>query len=95
MWSLSAFTVARAKKCARWWCSPTTTSSDTPKIRNSSVAREQVNMQIEGCIIDFDEYMNLVLDDAEETHSNTKSRKHLGHIMLKGGNITLLQSVSN
>ena len=56
---------------------------------------EQVNMWIEGCIIGFDEYMNLVLDDAEEIHSKTKSRKQLGRIMLKGDNITLLQSVSN
>ena len=43
----------------------------------------------------FDEYMNLVLDDAEDIHSKTKSRKQLGRIMLKGDNITLLQSVSN
>ncbi|XP_039558513.1 small nuclear ribonucleoprotein E [Passer montanus] len=43
----------------------------------------------------FDEYMNLVLDDAEEIHSKTKSRKQLGRIMLKGDNITLLQSVSS
>ncbi|KAM9667820.1 small nuclear ribonucleoprotein E-like [Dama dama] len=56
---------------------------------------EQVNMRIEGCIIGFDEYMNLILDDAEEIHSKTKSRKQLGQIMLKGDNITLLQSVSN
>ncbi|MXQ95086.1 hypothetical protein E5288_WYG010483 [Bos mutus] len=40
---------------------------------------EQVNMRIEGCIIGFDEYMNLVLDDAEEIHSKTKSRKQLGY----------------
>ncbi|XP_053225767.1 small nuclear ribonucleoprotein E-like [Podarcis raffonei] len=53
---------------------------------------EQVNMRIEGCIIGFDEYMNLVLDDAEEIHS---SRKQLSRIMLKGDNIPLLQSVSN
>ncbi|XP_051038948.1 small nuclear ribonucleoprotein E-like [Phodopus roborovskii] len=56
---------------------------------------EQVNMWIEGCIIDFDEYMNLVLDDAKEIHSKIKSRKQLGRIMRKGDNITLLQSVSN
>ncbi|XP_058898380.1 small nuclear ribonucleoprotein E-like [Kogia breviceps] len=56
---------------------------------------EQVNMWIEGSIISFDEYMYLVLDDAEETHSKTKSRKQLGQIMLNGDNITLLQSVSN
>ncbi|XP_048216220.1 small nuclear ribonucleoprotein E-like [Perognathus longimembris pacificus] len=56
---------------------------------------EQVNMQIEGCIIGFDEYMNLVLDDAEKIHSKTKQRRKLGWIMPKGDNITLLQSVSN
>ncbi|KAM7157319.1 small nuclear ribonucleoprotein E-like, partial [Molossus nigricans] len=56
---------------------------------------EQVNMQIEGCIIGFDEYMNLVLDDAEEINSKTKSRKRLSQIVLKGDNITLLQNVSN
>ncbi|KAI3370540.1 hypothetical protein L3Q82_025305, partial [Scortum barcoo] len=39
---------------------------------------EQVNMRIEGCIIGFDEYMNLVLDDAEEVHMKTKNRKPLG-----------------
>ncbi|KAB0339268.1 hypothetical protein FD755_025007 [Muntiacus reevesi] len=44
---------------------------------------EQVNMRLEGCIIGFDD------------HSKTKSRKQLGRIMLKGDNITLLQSVSN
>uniref|UniRef100_A0A673WRP4 Small nuclear ribonucleoprotein E n=1 Tax=Salmo trutta TaxID=8032 RepID=A0A673WRP4_SALTR len=42
----------------------------------------------------FDEYMNLVLDDAEEVHMKTKNRKPLGRIMLKGDNITLLQSVA-
>ncbi|XP_035575439.1 small nuclear ribonucleoprotein E-like [Canis lupus dingo] len=56
---------------------------------------KQVNMQIEGCIIGFVEYMDLVLDDAKEFHSKTKSRKQLGWIMLKGDNITLLQIVSN
>uniref|UniRef100_A0A8D2B8C5 Small nuclear ribonucleoprotein E n=1 Tax=Sciurus vulgaris TaxID=55149 RepID=A0A8D2B8C5_SCIVU len=44
-----------------------------------------------GCITGFDEYMNLILDDAEEIHSKTKSRRQLGWIMLKGDNITLLQ----
>ncbi|XP_010578309.1 PREDICTED: small nuclear ribonucleoprotein E, partial [Haliaeetus leucocephalus] len=56
---------------------------------------EQVNMRLEGCIIGFDEYRNLVPDDAEEIRSKPKSRKELGRIMLKGDNITLLQSVSN
>uniref|UniRef100_A0A286Y5Q1 Small nuclear ribonucleoprotein E n=1 Tax=Cavia porcellus TaxID=10141 RepID=A0A286Y5Q1_CAVPO len=55
----------------------------------------QNRSRIQGCIIAFDEYMNVVLDDAEEIHSKTKSRKQLGRVMLKGDNITLLQSVSN
>ncbi|XP_032172649.1 small nuclear ribonucleoprotein E-like [Mustela erminea] len=56
---------------------------------------EQMNMQIEGCITGFGEYMNLVLDDAEEVHSKTMSRKQLGRIMPEGDNIIRLQIVSN
>ncbi|EFB28918.1 hypothetical protein PANDA_013986, partial [Ailuropoda melanoleuca] len=52
----------------------------------------QANMRIEGCIHSFDEYVNLVLDDAKEIHYKTKSRKQLGQIMLKGDNTTLLQT---
>ncbi|XP_004603765.2 small nuclear ribonucleoprotein E-like [Sorex araneus] len=55
---------------------------------------EQVIMWVEGCIIDFNEYINLVLDDAEEIHSKTKSRKQLGQIMPKR-DITLFQSIWN
>lgn len=50
---------------------------------------------MEGFVIGFDEYMNLVLDDAEEVHSKTKSKIQLGWIMLKGNNITLFQIVSS
>lgn len=35
-------------------------------------------MYMEGYIIGFNEYISLVLDDAEEIHSKTKSRKQLG-----------------
>ncbi|XP_033114498.1 small nuclear ribonucleoprotein E-like [Anneissia japonica] len=54
---------------------------------------EQINLRIEGHIIGFDEYMNLVLEDAEEVHLKKQTRKPLGRIMLKGDNITLIQSV--
>ncbi|KAG5679123.1 hypothetical protein PVAND_008715 [Polypedilum vanderplanki] len=56
---------------------------------------ENVNLRIEGAIIGFDEYMNLVLDDAEEYNIKTANkRKNLGRIMLKGDNITLIQQAN-
>ena len=45
-------------------------------------------------LVGFDEYMNLVLDDAEEYHTKKQTRRNLGRIMLKGDNITLIQNVN-
>ena len=45
---------------------------------------EQVNLRLEGQIIGFDEYMNLVLDDAEEVHIKKNTRRRVGKILLKG-----------
>ncbi|KAF3798689.1 Small nuclear ribonucleoprotein E [Colletotrichum gloeosporioides] len=47
----------------------------------------------------FDEFMNLVIDDAVEVKQVTKtnpeeSRRPLGQILLKGDNVSLIQSVS-
>ncbi|KAK1571670.1 hypothetical protein Q3G72_021032 [Acer saccharum] len=53
---------------------------------------EQKDMRIEGRIIGFDEYMNLVLDEAEEVNVKKNSRKTLGRILLKGDNITLMMN---
>lgn len=53
---------------------------------------ENVNLRIEGHIIGFDEYMNLVLEDAAEVYVKTGVRKTVGRILLKGENITLIQS---
>ncbi|KAG8196836.1 hypothetical protein JTE90_027549 [Oedothorax gibbosus] len=53
---------------------------------------ENTNVRIEGHIIGFDEYMNLVLDDAEEITIKGNERKPLGRILLKGENITLIMS---
>lgn len=60
---------------------------------------ENVNMRIEGHIIGFDEYMNLVLDDAYEVYmkqkdgsSSDKKSKAVGRILLKGENIVLIQA---
>ncbi|RLN70933.1 hypothetical protein BBJ28_00011867 [Nothophytophthora sp. Chile5] len=54
---------------------------------------EQVNTRIEGRIMGFDEYMNLVLDDAEELDVKNLKRTPLGRILLKGDTITLMMSV--
>jgi len=51
------------------------------------------DLSIEGQIIGFDEYMNLVLDNAEEVNAKKKTRKFLGRTLLKGENITLMQVV--
>lgn len=51
---------------------------------------EQPHTRLEGKLIGFDEFMNVVLDDAEEVDVKKKGRKALGRIMLKGDNITLV-----
>ncbi|KAG0279840.1 hypothetical protein BGZ95_012139 [Linnemannia exigua] len=55
---------------------------------------EQLDTRIEGQIIGFDEFMNLVLDSAFEVDVKKGTRKEIGRILLKGDNITLIQSVS-
>ena len=49
---------------------------------------EDSKTQLEGQIIGFDEYMNMVLDDAVEIG---KKRTEIGRILVKGDSITLLQ----
>lgn len=51
---------------------------------------ENTNTRIEGVIIGFDEYMNLVLDNASELDTKNESVKQLGRIMLKGDTITMI-----
>ena len=55
---------------------------------------EQTDIRIEGRLIGFDEYMNLVLDEAEEHHLKKNVRKPIGRIMLKGENISLICNIS-
>jgi small nuclear ribonucleoprotein E len=55
---------------------------------------ENTSIRIQGTIIGFDEYMNLVLDDAEEINQKTKQSTKLGRILLKGDNISVLQNAS-
>ncbi|KXH63998.1 LSM domain-containing protein [Colletotrichum salicis] len=61
---------------------------------------EQLSIRIEGKIRGFDEFMNLVIDDAVEVKQVTKTnpeekRKQLGQILLKGDNVSLIQSLSS
>ena len=63
---------------------------------------ENTKLRIEGHIIGFDEYMNVVLDDACEVlvapdakQSRPPRSKPLGRILLKGENIVLIQPASS
>ena len=50
---------------------------------------------MEGVIIGFDEYMNIVLDEAIEINTNSKQQQqkriNVGRCLLKGDAITLIQ----
>jgi small nuclear ribonucleoprotein E len=50
---------------------------------------EDSKTQLEGQIIGFDEYMNMVLEDAVEM--TPKGRLEVGRILLKGDAIALIQ----
>lgn len=51
---------------------------------------DRTDMRIEGKILGFDEYMNVVLDEAEEVRIKAQTRRPIGRIMLKGENITAI-----
>lgn len=42
-------------------------------------------------ILGFDEFMNLVLDEAAEVHKK-KGEKYVGRVLLKGDNISLIMN---
>jgi len=55
---------------------------------------DNVDMRIEGRIIGFDEFMNVVIDEAEEVYQKDgKQKRSIGRILLKGDNITLIQQI--
>ncbi|KAK2993252.1 hypothetical protein RJ640_015731 [Escallonia rubra] len=76
------------------------TTSAVLRIEGTASAAELSNMIYKFCVangrtadaLGFDEYMNLVLDDAEEVSIKKKTRKQLGRILLKGDNITLMMN---
>uniref|UniRef100_A0A7R9YEU8 Small nuclear ribonucleoprotein E n=1 Tax=Pinguiococcus pyrenoidosus TaxID=172671 RepID=A0A7R9YEU8_9STRA len=53
---------------------------------------ENTALFMEGTIVGFDEYMNIVLDNAAEVLARSGDRKELGRILLKGDTITLIQA---
>ncbi|BGP02825.1 hypothetical protein NBRC10513v2_006549 [Rhodotorula toruloides] len=60
---------------------------------------DNLEQRLEGKILGFDEFMNVVLDDAEEVWvkdtktKKTGDRQQLGRLLLKGENITLISPV--
>ncbi|EEB08322.1 Sm snRNP core protein Sme1 [Schizosaccharomyces japonicus yFS275] len=53
---------------------------------------EQQTHRLEGLIRGFDEFMNIVLDDAVQVDDKNRKRA-LGRILLKGDNITLIRAI--
>lgn len=53
---------------------------------------EQTETRIQGKINGFDEYLNLVIDDAVEISLSNGQKLPLGNILLKGDNITLISN---
>lgn len=53
---------------------------------------EQTASRIQGKIRGFDEFMNIVIDDAVEIDLKKGNKEKLGRILLKGDNITLISS---
>ncbi len=51
---------------------------------------DRSDLRIEGKILGFDEFMNLVLDEAEEIRMKAGTRRPVGRIMLKGDNISVI-----
>ena len=48
------------------------------------------NMRIEGVIVRYDEFMNIVMDKAAELHIKKRTRREIGRILLKGDCISLI-----
>ncbi|PVU96399.1 hypothetical protein BB561_001208 [Smittium simulii] len=55
---------------------------------------EKPELRLEGQILGFDEFMNIVLGDCVEVYAKKGVRKEVGRILLKGDNITLIRQLS-
>lgn len=56
--------------------------------------KDIVNERFEGIIVGFDEFMNIVLEDTIEMNNRTNFKRKVGTILLKGENVTLIQSAN-
>lgn len=54
---------------------------------------EQTQLRIQGKVRGFDEFMNIVVDEAVEISTKDGAKEELGRILLKGDNITLISSL--
>ncbi|KAF2877358.1 small nuclear ribonucleoprotein E [Massariosphaeria phaeospora] len=58
---------------------------------------ENLGMRIEGTLRGFDEFMNLVIDNAQEVtvakKDTPEARRSIGQVLLKGDNISLIQQI--
>lgn len=51
------------------------------------------DFRLEGKILGFDEFMNIVLDETYEIKTKSKQSTSLGKILIKGENVTLIRAV--
>nr|AAF03088.1 SmE protein [Wallacemonas collosoma] len=51
------------------------------------------HIKIEGNLLGYDEFMNVVLGDATETNSKTKESTHLGKILLRSDNVGVVHAI--
>mmetsp|Transcript_17448 Transcript_17448/g.23530 ORF Transcript_17448/g.23530 Transcript_17448/m.23530 type:complete len:80 (-) Transcript_17448:206-445(-) len=55
---------------------------------------ENTDLRIEGKIIGFDEFMNVVLDEGTEVYGKKATRRDIGRIVIKGDNIALICNIT-
>lgn len=54
---------------------------------------EQTHLIIQGKLRGFDEFMNVVIEEAVEISTKDGTKENLGRILLKGDNISLISSL--
>ncbi|KAL0227577.1 hypothetical protein RCL1_003721 [Eukaryota sp. TZLM3-RCL] len=60
------------------------------KTRCQIMLYENKELRLEGVILGFDEFMNLVLDNANEINTKKQTKRSLGRLLLKGDNIAAI-----